>query len=215
MLRSCDGVPVSIAADEDVALYAPENLPFIAACSPERVTELIESKRREVARAKHRGGWMFTTFTPMDHVDDCDCEQADGWMVEDTDPRCTEREPRTAVVLDDGAYTLWVIDLDQFREALDRLDTNELHEEGGGVFVTVDGCAALDSSFDPVGAAVAEAVAVERARWQDAAKGTLYQIVTCACGGRHESPKTHPHAPGCPAAILGNLLAAIEEGGDQ
>lgn len=26
---------------------------------------------------------------------------------------------------------------------------------------------------------------------------------TCACGARHESPRTHPHVPTCPCAPFG------------
>lgn len=82
---------------------------------------LAECRRRE-AIAGNRGCWNLTTITPLVHVDGCECVAGDGFMLdpdEPTDPRCKEGEPYAAVVLDDGQYTLAVINLTAYAQVVE------------------------------------------------------------------------------------------------
>lgn len=70
--------------------------------------------RRQVAAATWRGGWCLTELTPITHVDGCECEAADGFVLEEIDERCAEGTPYTAVMLDDGQYHEAAINLDAY-----------------------------------------------------------------------------------------------------
>lgn len=115
-----------------------------AGASP--VPERPDPTRLAIAQATTQRGWHFAPTADIVHVDGCDCEQADAWTME-MDPRCSTGPEHTAVTLDDGAYTQWVIDLDAFAAAVEQ--TRDWDDTAEAVLVTRDGPCIPLAFIDP------------------------------------------------------------------
>ena len=83
--------------------------------------ETATTERLRVALSAHFvGPWELTRFTDLNHVTDCECEQADGYTVDEQDPRCTEVDSWPALVLMSGEYHGWVLRLDGLEKVIDQ-----------------------------------------------------------------------------------------------
>lgn len=105
-------------ADNDAIAAAADEIDRLRSTVAERDAEC---HRLRAALAQHFAGeWYLTRWSDLTHVEDCECEAADGHTIDpDTqDPRCAESADFPVLVLDNGAYVGWALRLDTLHTLL-------------------------------------------------------------------------------------------------
>lgn len=94
----------------------------------EYYAELVaeRDRLRNLIRELTPGQWRCTWWHDITHAPDCECEAADGYVIEEMDTRCTEGPPYPVLVYDDGQYVLWALDLREIGVAVEAWSAHDL-----------------------------------------------------------------------------------------